>query len=100
MDEKTKQAVIRFIQYSNAKRLVHIIDSLVHGAGISVQEVCSWMEYDIMSYVEACELIEQEKEWFSAFYEMMLKEQQIGKNDAYHECRTENIEDYEFQDGE
>lgn len=93
MDENTITELKDFVTYLNAKRLVHIVDSLEEGAGISVQEACSWMEYDVMEYLEACCLIENEDARFHPFFEELVRMQMEQDGKGYVDCRTEEPED-------
>lgn len=75
MDKKTKKEIKKFSKFVNAKRLVHIIDSIADGLGYTEQEVCQKFEYDVFDYISACGYIQDNEEKYGLLYQEMIIEQ-------------------------
>ena len=75
MDKRTRRTIRKFIKFINAKRLVHIIDSIAEGLGYTEQEVCQKFDYDIFDYIFACGCILDNEAKYGALYDEMIQEQ-------------------------
>lgn len=80
MHKREKRAIRKFIKFINAKRLVHIVDSIAAGLGYTEQEVCQKFEYDVFDYISACGYIQDNEEKYGPLYQEMVTEQ----------CRQDN----------
>lgn len=80
MDKRIKKEIRKFSKFINAKRLVHIVDSIAAGLGYTEQEVCQKFEYDVFDYISACGYIQANEEKYGMLYQEMLMEQ----------CRQDN----------
>lgn len=76
MNKREKRAIRKFIKYINAKRLVHIVDSIAKGLGYTEHEVCQKFDYDIFDYIYACGCIQDNESKYGALYDEMIQEQQ------------------------
>lgn len=80
MDKREKKAIRKFIKFINAKRLVHIIDSIAAGLGYTEQEVCQKFDYDVFDYIYACDCIQNNEAKYGGLYDEMLMEQRRQDN--------------------
>lgn len=80
MDKKERRAIRTFIKFINAKRLVHIIDSIANGLGYTEQEVCQKFDYDIFDYIYACGCIQDNESKYGTLYDEMIVEQRRQDN--------------------
>lgn len=86
MDKKERRAIRKFIKFVNAKRLVHIIDSIAAGLGYTEQEACQKFDYDVFAYIHACDYIQRNKDKYSALYNEMIAERQRQDNRKETTC--------------
>lgn len=75
MEKRIKKEIQKFSKFVNAKRLVHIIDSIAEGLGYTEQEVCQKFEYDVFDYINACGYIQENEEKYGLLYQEMITEQ-------------------------
>ena len=83
MDKREKKAIKKFIKFINAKRLVHIIDSIAEGLGYTEQEVCQKFNYDVFEYIYAWDCIQNNEAKYGTLYREMIEEQKR------QDCRKE-----------
>lgn len=80
MDRREKRAIKKFIRFINAKRLVHIVDSIAEGLGYTEHEVCQKFDYDVFDYIYACDCIQNNEAKYGGLYDEMLIEQRRQDN--------------------
>ena len=68
MDKRSKREIRKIIKFINAKRLIHIIDSIAAGLGCSEHEVCQKFDYDVFEYIAACGYVLDNDEKYGKFY--------------------------------
>lgn len=80
LEKRIKKEIQKFSKFVNAKRLVHIIDSIAEGLGYTEQEVCQKFDYDVFDYINACGYIQENEGKYGLLYQEMIIEQRRQAN--------------------